>query len=68
MKHVLHSEPGSGVDGADPRARQMETEAEPAVSWETRVAAIDERVHYVGPVLEEILHLDHDTWPGSLRE
>ncbi len=43
-------------------------QAEPVPNFETVVAAIDQRANYVGPVLEHLLQLDRDTWPGTLRE
>jgi hypothetical protein len=39
-----------------------------AAEWTEVAAAIDERVHYVGPVLEGILHLEeHQTSHWDLR-
>lgn len=68
MKHVKPSYSGRGVAGGEPCASHKPAAPEPSAGWERKFMAIDERVHYVGPVLEHILHLDHDTWPGTLRE
>ncbi len=57
----------SHVNGEN-RDQAPADQAEPVPSFETVVAAIDQRANYVGPVLEYLLQLDRDTWPGTLRE
>jgi hypothetical protein len=41
---------------------------ESAMGMEEMVAVIDQRANYISPVLEHLLHLDHDTWPGIVRD
>ncbi len=68
MNPVNPNEPECGVVDGDLLELRTETMTGPSAGWESRFTAIDERVHYVGPVLEDILLLDHDAWPGSFRE
>ena len=67
MKHVIQVETGCRVvslDASGPQTDPTGTE----MAMEEVVAAIEQRANYVSPVLEHLLHLDHDTWPGIGRE
>ena len=68
MKHVIQIADESGVVELTQGVVQTEDEQEPLASWDKLVEAIDLRAHYVGPVLEHILHLDHESSPWILRE
>ena len=67
MKHVIQIKTEGRVVSLDASGPQTDpTELE--MNMEEVVAAIELRANYVSPVLEHLLHLDHDTWPGIVRE
>ena len=67
MKHVIQVETECRVVSLDVSGPQTDPEA-PEMAMEEVVAAIEQRANYVSPVLEHLLQLDHDTWPGIVRE
>jgi hypothetical protein len=66
VKHVVKIETGIRVvsKGAVKPVKQPES----GQSWDQIVEAIDERAHYIGPVLDHLLHLDQEVRPWILRE
>jgi len=62
MKHVIQIETECRVVKGDVRGPQTDPLA-PEMNMEEVVAAIEQRANYVSPVLEHLLHLDHDTRP-----
>ena len=67
MKHVIQIETEWRVLRGDVRGPQTDPQ-EPVMNMEEVMAAIGQRANYVSPVLEHLLHLDHDTRPGVVRE
>jgi len=67
VKHVIQVEREYRVVSVDACGPQTDL-PEPEMDVEEVVAAIDQRANYISPVLEHLLHLDHDTWPGTGRE
>jgi hypothetical protein len=61
MTHVIQIQTGLRVVGLDTGKPQTDNQPKPVAEWAELVAAIDQRAHYVGPVLEDILRKDHDT-------
>jgi hypothetical protein len=69
MNHVIQVDASIGFGGdADPDKMAKSNAGQSLESLDVLVEAIDQRANYVGPVLEHILHLDRETWPGTLRE
>ena len=68
MKHVIQSDPEIGVVMLDACTTQTESGPETETGLETLLVSIDQRANYVGPVLENLLHLDHDEWPWRVSE
>ena len=68
MKNVIQIQTEISVVGLDAGGTQTDHRRDPAAEWSDLVAAIDQRAHYVGPVLEDILQKDHDTRFWALRE
>ena len=66
MKHVTKIEPGISV-GADDPQKPVAAKASDQ-SWEEISQAIDERAHYIGPVLDHLLHMEHEIRPWHLRQ
>jgi len=67
VKHVIQVEWECRVVSVDARGPHTDP-PEPEMGMEAMVAAIEQRANYVSPVLEHLLHLDHDTRPGVVRE
>jgi len=60
VKHVIQIHTKVGVVGLDTGKPQSVGKPARPAEWAELVAAIDQRAHYVGPVLEDILHQHHD--------
>ena len=69
MKHKIHIDAGIVVNADAGAAKSSGNDGQqPAVELDVLVNAIDLRANYVGPILEEILHISHEVWPSSLRK
>lgn len=68
MNHVIEIEAGLGIGGDANKDRKTKDGQEPLARLDALVEAIDLRANYVGPVLEDILHINHEVWPSSLRQ
>ena len=69
MKPVIQIETECRVVILDARQTRTGNGRERVAEWDELAAAIDERAHYVGPVLEGILHHDDTVaWPWNLRD
>ena len=70
MKHVIQFDASivfAGDTGKNNAVKTDDGQDSPA-SLDVLTGAIDQRANYIGPVLEAILHQDHEVWPRSLRE
>jgi hypothetical protein len=60
MKHVSQIPAGKNAADVDASNDQTEHEPEPVAEVDSIIEDIQMRANYVGPVLEEILHLGHE--------
>jgi len=67
MKPVIQINGGIVVD--DDAAKKVTQDGKQSLAGlDALMEAIEQRANYVGPVLEDILHMTHEVWPSSLRK